>query len=221
MTTISWPGKADYRPDVDGLRAVAVALVILYHAGLGFPGGFIGVDVFFVISGFIITRLLVREIEENVFTFRGFWARRIGRIVPAATAMTLVVLAIGSILLLPSDYVDLAMGSIAQQSMLSNVYLWKTSGYFAKPAEMNPLLHTWSLAVEEQFYLAYPLFIVMFRGDRAGWMPVALGVLAVGSFLLSCYGTIHFPSATFFLLPTRAWEIAIGGLVCFLPTPSW
>ena len=213
--------KSDYRPDIDGLRAVAVALVILFHAGLGFPGGFIGVDVFFVISGFLITQLLTREIDEQTFTFAGFWARRIGRIVPAATTMTLVVLVMGFFLLLPSDYVDLGLCAIAQQCMASNVYLWKTTGYFAGPAEMNPLLHTWSLAVEEQFYLGYPLFLALFRGARIGWRATGLATLAVASFLLSCYGTSHFPSATFFLLPTRAWEIAIGGLVCYLPPPSW
>ena len=213
--------KSDYRPDIDGLRAVAVALVILFHAGLGFPGGFIGVDVFFVISGFLITQLLTREIDEQTFTFAGFWARRIGRIVPAATTMTLAVLVMGFFLLLPSDYVDLGLCAIAQQCMASNVYLWKTTGYFAGPAEMNPLLHTWSLAVEEQFYLGYPLFLALFRGARIGWRATGLATLAVASFLLSCYGTSHFPSATFFLLPTRAWEIAIGGLVCYLPPPSW
>jgi len=203
----------EYRPDIDGLRAVAVTIVILFHAGLGFPGGFIGVDVFFVISGFLITRLITSEVERGVFTFSGFWARRIGRIVPAATAMILGVLAVGILLLLPEDLVDVAACAVAQQCMAANVYLWKTTGYFAGPAEMNPLLHTWSLAVEEQFYILYPLLLGLFGRVRANTRLLGLAAVTAASFALGVYGTSHWPSAAFYLLPTRAWEISLGGIV--------
>ncbi len=209
-----------YRPDVDGLRAVAVILVLLFHAGLGFSGGFIGVDVFFVISGFLITGLILKEQESGKFSLANFWVRRIRRIIPAATVVVVAVLVAGFFILLPADYQDLGKSTIAQQLMLSNVYFWRNTGYFDGPADLKPLLHTWSLAVEEQFYLGYP-FLMMFLhrfGRKVTFVTLAL--LGVGSLIVSVYGVEHYPSATFFLLPTRAWELLIGGLICFLPKPT-
>lgn len=209
-----------YRPDVDGLRAIAVTLVLLFHAGLGFSGGFIGVDVFFVISGFLITGLILKEQDAGKFSLANFWVRRIRRIIPAATVVVVTVLVAGFFLLLPSDFEDLGKSTIAQQLMLSNVYFWRNTGYFDGPADLKPLLHTWSLAVEEQFYLGYP-FLLMFLhrwGRKATF--VTLMVLGLGSLAISEYGVHHHPSATFFLLPTRAWELLIGGLICFLPKPN-
>lgn len=209
-----------YRPDVDGLRAVAVMLVLLYHAGLGFPGGYIGVDVFFVISGFLITGLILKEQNAGTFSLANFWVRRIRRIIPAATVMVVAVLVVGFFLLLPNDYSDLGKSTIAQQLMFSNVYFWQNTGYFDGPADLKPLLHTWSLAVEEQFYLGYPLLLILLKRFRRGTTPIVLGLLALGSLVLSQYGVNHHPSATFFLLPTRAWELLIGGLICFMPKPT-
>lgn len=206
-----------YRPDVDGLRAVAVILVLLFHADLGFSGGFIGVDVFFVLSGFLITGLILKEQEAEKFKLANFWIRRIRRIIPAATVLVIAVLVAGFFVLLPGDYADLGKSAIAQQLMLSNVYFWQNTGYFDGPAELKPLLHTWSLAVEEQFYLGYPFLLVLLHllGRRA--MVTMLAALAIVSLVVSQYGVIHYPSATFFLLPTRAWELLIGGLIWFIP----
>lgn len=209
-----------YRPDVDGLRAVAVTMVILFHAGLGFTGGFIGVDVFFVISGFLITGLILKEQDAGKFSLANFWVRRIRRIIPAATVMVVAVLIAGFFLLLPSDYEDLGKSTIAQQLMLSNVYFWQNTGYFDGPSDLKPLLHTWSLAVEEQFYLGYPfLLMFLYRFGRKATFATLI-TLCLGSLAVSEYGVHHHPSATFFLLPTRAWELLIGGLIFFLPRPS-
>jgi peptidoglycan/LPS O-acetylase OafA/YrhL len=209
-----------YRPDVDGLRAVAVLLVLLFHAELGFSGGFIGVDVFFVISGFLITGLILKDQAAGRFSLERFWVRRIRRIIPAATTMVLAVLAAGLFLLLPGAFADLSQSAIAQQLMYSNVYFWKHTGYFDGAADLKPLLHTWSLAVEEQFYLGYPFVLVLLQrfGRRA--MASMLACVALASLIASEYGLRHDPSGAFFLLPTRAWELLLGGLVCFLPAPT-
>ena len=209
-----------YRPDVDGLRAVAVTLVLLFHAGLGFSGGFIGVDVFFVISGFLITGLILKEQESGKFSLANFWVRRIRRIIPAATVVVVAVLVAGFFILLPRDYEDLGKSAIAQQLMLSNVYFWRNTGYFDGPADLKALLHTWSLAVEEQFYLGYPFLMMLLHRFGRKVTVGALTFLGVGSLIVSVYGVEHHPSATFFLLPTRAWELLIGGLICFLPKPT-
>jgi peptidoglycan/LPS O-acetylase OafA/YrhL len=209
--------KFKYRPDVDGLRAVAVSMVMLYHAGLGFPGGFVGVDVFFVISGFLITGLILKERMAGTFSFPNFWIRRIRRIIPASTFMALTVLLTGAFLLLPNDYKDLGKSAIAQQFALSNVYFWQTTGYFDGPSDLKPFLHTWSLAVEEQFYLGYPFLIFVLTRFPKTITTGGVLSLCVLSFAISCWGVVHYPSATFFLLPTRAWELLLGGLICFAP----
>src|SRR5580704_3332118 len=149
-----------YRPDVDGLRAVAVILVLLFHAGFGCPGGFIGVDVFFVISGFLITGLILKEQRGEGFHLSQFWIRRIRRIMPAATFVVATTLVANYFILLPVDYERLSKTTIAQQVMVSNLYFYRTTGYFDENADEKPLLHTWSLAVEEQFYIAYPFLLM-------------------------------------------------------------
>lgn len=209
-----------YRPDVDGLRAIAVILVLLFHAGVGITGGFVGVDVFFVISGFLITGLILRELDAGQFSLTNFWLRRIRRIIPAATVMVVAVLAAGHVLLLPVNYADVAKSAIAQQLMAANVFFWRSHDYFHEASELKPLLHTWSLAVEEQFYLGYPFLLMGLHrwGRRA--TAVALTLLCLASLAASVYGVQHYPKATFYLLPTRAWELLIGGLICFLPRPS-
>ena len=207
-----------YRPDIDGLRAVAVVLVLLFHANLCVPGGFIGVDVFFVISGYLITGLIWRQQQEGTFSLRNFWSRRIRRIIPASVVMATGTLVAGAILLFPVDYEELARSTIAQQTMLSNVFFWRNTGYFQGPAELKPLLHTWSLAVEEQFYLIYPLVLIAMARMRPRSKASLLAVVAVVSFAISEWGCRHHPSATFYLLPTRAWELLLGGVLCFLPS---
>lgn len=209
-----------YRPDVDGLRAVAVTLVLLFHAGLGFSGGFIGVDVFFVISGFLITGLILKEQDAGTFSLANFWIRRIRRIIPAATTMVLVVLVVSFFLLIPVDYADLGKSAVAQQLMLSNVYFWKNTGYFDGPADLKPLLHTWSLAVEEQYYLGYPFLLMLLHRFGRRLTFVVLGFFALGSLAVSQWGVQHHPPAAFYLLPPRAWEMLLGGLICFLPKPT-
>lgn len=202
-----------YRPDVDGLRAVAVTLVVLFHAKLGFPGGYVGVDVFFVISGFLITGLLERDLDSGKFSIAAFWDRRIRRIVPALTVNVIVTLLVGWLLLLPVDVVELSKSAIAQVFMCANIYFWKSTGYFDGPAEMKPLLHMWSLAVEEQFYLIFPPAFLVLRRRFRQHSTLALCGTALGSLCLCEYGLSWRPAAAYFLLPTRAWELLAGCLL--------
>ncbi|MEL7265757.1 MAG: acyltransferase, partial [Planctomycetota bacterium] len=204
-----------YRPELDGLRAVAIALVVLYHAGWGFPGGFVGVDVFFVLSGYLITGVILNDIRDGSFRYQRFLRRRISRVVPAASIMTLSVLLLGIFTLLPSDLVGLSKASISHQLGVSNVFFWRTQGYFAPQTEFLPLLHTWSLAIEEQFYLLFPLGFLIFRQrlKALGWLCVlALLVSAIASFWMTPVKS----AASFYLLPTRAWEFLLG-VVLWLP----
>jgi peptidoglycan/LPS O-acetylase OafA/YrhL len=163
----------DYRPDVDGLRAVAVLPVVLFHAGVGgFPGGYVGVDVFFVISGYLITRILLRELECGDYSVLRFYARRVRRIFPALFALLAAVTAAGWFLLLPREYNDLGNALAAATFFYSNYHFMGETGYFAAPAETQPLLHTWSLAVEEQFYIVFPFLLwALARAARARHCP--------------------------------------------------
>lgn len=213
-----------HRPEVDGLRALAVAAVVLFHAGLGLPGGYVGVDVFFVISGFLITSLIIRDLENDRFSLVDFWERRARRIVPAAAAMVLATLAVGWFLLLPGEYVDLAKSAIAQTFFAANVFFWRSSDYFSGAAEEMPLLHTWSLAVEEQFYLFVPLLLlVLFRWHRfrgRAMLVAVIGTTLLTSLALSMYAVPRIPGAAFYLLPTRAWEMLFGSLIAVVPGRS-
>ena len=203
----------EYRPDIDGLRAVAVIAVILFHANLGLPGGYVGVDVFFVISGFLITSLILQELSTGRFSLAGFWDRRIRRIFPASAVVISCTLAVGVALLLPTDLKELVKSAMAQMVLGANVFFWRNSGYFDGPAELKPLLHTWSLAVEEQFYLGFPLLLIACRRLSHRRMQLVLCALFVISFLLSVAGTYVRPIPTFYLLPTRAWELMCGALL--------
>ena len=154
----------NYRPDIDGLRAVAVLAVVLHHLSAPLmPGGYIGVDVFFVISGYLITRIISREMEEGTFTFARFYERRARRIFPALFAVLAVTLVAGFLLVLPSDYSATLRGALGTLFFASNIVFWRDAahGYFeATDAGLNPLLHTWSLAVEEQFYVFFPVLLL-------------------------------------------------------------
>ncbi|MEI7732725.1 MAG: acyltransferase [Verrucomicrobiota bacterium] len=216
-----------YRPEVDGLRAIAVLAVVLFHSGLGLPGGYIGVDVFFVISGYLITSLIINDLQQGKFTLANFWERRARRIIPALVTVVLATLIAGWFLLLPKDYVALGKSAACQSVFGANIHFWLTpvGGYFtAGTADEMPLLHTWSLAVEEQFYMIVPLTlaaIFRFPGLRTRRMLLAIfstGILA--SFLVSVYGVAHHRSAAFYLLPTRAWELLLGSALAIFPS-SW
>lgn len=201
-----------YRADIDGLRAVAVCTVLLFHAGLGLlPGGFIGVDVFFVISGYLITSIILAELERGQFSILGFYERRIRRISPALTVVIAASIAIGWFVLTPYDYMHFGRSVIATAAFYSNFYFDSQSGYFAPASETQPLLHTWSLGVEEQFYLLVPGFLLLLALPRIRHFrtPAFLGIMAL-SFAMSVYGVEEDRSSAFYLLPSRAFELMIG-----------
>lgn len=205
-----------YRPDIDGLRAIAVLGVLFFHAGLGCQGGFVGVDVFFVISGFLITSLILRDLREGTFSFVDFWARRIRRIVPALAAMTLAVVVIGYFGMFPDYYEALGKQVIALVLCVSNVKFWKETGYFDTASDEKPLLHTWSLSVEEQFYFIIPIALfLVFRFKREKLALPLIALTCVISLVASVYAVTNHPSANFYLLPTRAWELGAGSLLAF------
>lgn len=204
-----------YRPDVDGLRALAVLPVLLFHAGLGCRGGFVGVDVFFVISGYVISSLILREISAGSFSMLQFWERRIRRIMPALTFMVVAVLVAAWLFSLPEDFLRIGKSVLAQALMGANFYFWKDGNYFDLGADTKPLLHTWSLAVEEQFYLLFPLLLTYLVRARPGSWQRWLGGITLGSVVL-CVAlsySSHNQRAAFYLLPARAWELLLGVLL--------
>jgi peptidoglycan/LPS O-acetylase OafA/YrhL len=203
-----------YRPEIDGLRALAVIAVVFYHGGVaGFRGGFVGVDVFFVISGFLITSLILTDVQRGEFSLLGFWERRARRILPALLTVVLVALAVGLILMVPEDFETLSRSAIAQSVFASNIFFWREAGYFGPTADELPLLHTWSLAVEEQFYLLFPvsLFLISRYALRLRWIAVAAAVVV--SLLISIWAIDGHETSGFYLLPSRAWELGVGALV--------
>ena len=207
-----------YCPHIDGLRAVAVLLVLFFHYGLGATGGYTGVDVFFVISGFLITSIILRDLEGGSFTLANFWERRARRILPALAVVLGAVFLAAWFLFLPSDFMNLGESLFAQAVFLQNVVFWHGEGYFSALAETQPLLHTWSLAVEEQYYLIFPAALLLLSrwGGRRLFVPV-LAATALISFALGVAGIRFFPSASFYFLPTRAWELLAGALVALAP----
>lgn len=212
--------KASYRPDIDGLRAVAVLPVVFFHAGFRFvQGGFVGVDIFFVISGFLITGILAREIAQGRYSIVEFYRRRARRIFPALTAVTLATLVAAYFILTPGEYVELAKSAAAVSIFSSNIYFWKSVSYFQSGNEFRPLLHTWSLAVEEQYYLFFPLLLRLLHLRTRG-IVTALWVICLASLALAAFMVPWKPSAAFYLLPTRAWELMLGGLLAVGETPK-
>lgn len=211
--------KSHYRADIDGLRAIAVVGVVIFHANLGLPGGFVGVDVFFVISGYLITNIILGDLEKGKFSMLDFWERRIRRIFPALAVVVLFCLIAGWFLLLPFGYLVLAQATIALSCFASNIQFWRTISYWSPAAEENPLLHTWSLSVEEQFYLVVPLLIAgLYKFKRGLFVPFVIASCVIVSFVVSIYWVRAVPAGAFYLLPSRAWELGVGALVCFLPT---
>jgi len=210
-----------YRPDIDGLRALAILPILLLHCGVTrLRGGFVGVDIFFVISGFLITAIMVRDIAEDRFSITRFYRHRIVRILPALLVMMAVTLVLGCIILLPNQLRDLGRSAAATSAFASNIYFYLTSDYFAAASDAKPLVHTWSLAVEEQFYLLYPLLLWALRGMARQRLAWVIGGMALVSFVAGGWLAIYQPSAGFFLLPARIWELSLGALVALGAVPA-
>lgn len=210
-----------YKPHIDGLRAVAVLLVIFHHLGdWGVTqGGFIGVDVFFVISGFLITSIVKVDIESGRFSFGAFYKRRVVRLAPAYYTVLLATTIAALVWMLPAELLAYAESVVASSVFLANFHMWKeVGGYFGANAETTPLLHLWSLAVEEQFYLFWP--VVLLIGHRLfsnRWMLWAVVVVAVVGTVASQWGVLHAPAAAYYLLSTRFFELALGAVLAYLP----
>ncbi|MFD2438079.1 acyltransferase family protein [Modicisalibacter luteus] len=209
----------EFRRDINGLRAIAVALVVLFHFGIpGMQGGFIGVDVFFVISGYLMTGIIFSRMRKDSFSVLGFYLDRARRIVPALACVCFIVLLVGWVLLLPGGYEELANQVLGSLTFVSNFIYTQDSGYFEQAVHDNWLLHTWSLSVEWQFYLIYPIAIVALRQffplHSIRWFIVIAAIL---SFALSIYASGRWPTHAFYLLPTRAWEMMVGALVFLFP----
>ena len=208
-----------YRSEIDGLRALAVIPVILFHAGFDmFDGGFVGVDIFFVISGYLITSIIHDEIRNDSFSIISFYERRIRRILPALFFVSLACIPFAWLWLFPVQYKDFSQDLVAVNLFSSNILFWLQSGYFAPASELKPLLHTWSLAVEEQFYVFFPLVLLLFRKFRDNSLLILLIIIALLSLGLSEYGARYYPKANFYLLPSRAWELGVGSILA-ISTP--
>lgn len=208
----------NFRNDINGLRAIAVAAVVLYHFGVtGFSGGFVGVDIFFVISGFLMTRIIISGMERGDFSLRDFYLARAKRIIPALLALCTVLIVLGWFFLATSDYRQLGLHAASALFFVSNFRFWKEAGYFDAGSHEKWLLHTWSLSVEWQFYILLPLGVLLvwhwFGKRGVKWALCAIGVL---SFALSIYASSRWPGMAFYLLPTRAWEMLAGGMVWWL-----
>src|SRR5580698_3842238 len=212
-----------YRADIDGLRALAVIPVLFYHVGIpGFGGGFVGVDIFFVISGYLICGPIDKDIKSGSFSLGNFYKRRILRILPALFVMFLVTSILAYVYCLPVELENYSRSLASAIGSISNVYFAATTGYFDAPAETKPLLHTWSLSVEEQFYIVCPLFMLAcyrFCPKRLNAL-VAAGVLL--SFTAAVLAYTRNPTFAFFLTPFRAWELLLGALlgIRFFPAPA-
>jgi peptidoglycan/LPS O-acetylase OafA/YrhL len=203
-----------YRPDIDGLRAVAVILVVFFHLNVpGFAGGFIGVDIFFVISGFLITAVIRRDLEAGEFSLAAFYERRVRRILPALFALIAATFVLSILLFLPDALAGFGRSAMTTALFISNVQFWRESGYFGTAATLKPLLHTWSLAVEEQFYLAFPLLLLLLRKWRRTTLLLLLATLAILSFFLSVWLVRWHVYAAFYSGPSRAWELGIGSVL--------
>ena len=205
-----------YRAEIDGLRALAVMPVILFHAGFEwFSGGFVGVDVFFVISGYLIATILIEDLENNRFSIVNFYERRARRILPALFFVLAACLPFAWLWLTPTDLKDFGASLVAVSFFSSNILFWLESGYFSTAAELKPLLHTWSLAVEEQYYILFPIFLMLTWRMGVKWILILLSMAFFLSLGVAEWGAYNRPSASFFLLPTRGWELLVGVFAAF------
>lgn len=204
-------------PAIDGMRALAILPVIAYHANSALmPSGFLGVDVFFVISGYLITRLILGEMQRGQFSMLAFWERRVRRLLPAAICMTLACWILGFFLFLPDELQRLSKEMLAQSFFVSNIYFWIDADYFAAKSELRPLLHTWSLSVEEQFYLlAAPLLAIIWVRWKTSGLKSAVWLVTLASFSAAIIWRQTDRDATFYLLQFRAWELGLGAILVF------
>ena len=217
-----------YRAEIDGLRALAVLPVIFFHAGFEqFSGGFVGVDVFFVISGYLITSIILSEITEKKFTISNFYERRARRILPPLFFVMAVCIPFAWLWLTPSDLKDFGQSLVAVSFFSSNILFWSETGYFDTASELKPLLHTWSLAVEEQYYIIFPIFLLLAWQLGLRWIILILCIMFLTSFGLSEWTTNNNPSTSFYMLHTRGWELLIGVFVAIylknndMPNLNW
>jgi peptidoglycan/LPS O-acetylase OafA/YrhL len=208
---------SSYRPEIDGLRAISVIAVILFHSDIGnFSRGFIGVDIFFVISGYLITRLIAEQLQQGTFRFADFYERRARRILPALLFVLLCTMVPAWLWMSPGELERYSVTSIAAVFFVANMTLWQSIDYFHETAIENPLLHLWSLSVEEQYYLVFPLFIWAIWKYRPGWLLTALGVCALASLGISEWGWRNASVANYYLSVTRAWELLAGAICAVL-----
>ncbi len=207
-------GSNQYRPEIDGLRALAIVPVVVYHAGVsGFGGGYVGVDVFFVISGYLITSIILAEKSVGKFTMSGFYERRARRILPALFFLMIAGIPFAWFWMTPHHLKGYAQSMVATSVFLPNIYFFLKSSYFDIDADEKPLLHTWSLGVEEQYYLTFPLFVILaWRWGliRFAWV---VAIVALSSLGVSEWASRAYPVANFYLAPTRAWELSLGSLL--------
>lgn len=218
------PSPVSFREDINGLRAYAVIAVLLFHFSLiGLPGGFAGVDVFFVISGYLMTAIIVNGREKGSFSIVKFYMARARRILPALMVLIIFLLVLGWFWLPTTDYKALGSQSVFSLTFMSNIYYFLSAGYFDVASHEKWLLHTWSLAVEAQFYVLYPLFVAIIWRLWPGLKALILSLLVifVVSLVANIMATIWYPSAAFYLLPTRGWELAAGGLVYLVARQGW
>ena len=205
-----------YRSEIDGLRAIAVLPVILFHTGAQtFAGGFVGVDIFFVISGYLITTIILAEKLAGTFMLFNFYERRARRILPALFTVMFACLPFAWAWMSPSYMKEFSQSLVAVYLFVSNVFFWREGGYFEPASGLRPLLHTWSLAVEEQYYLLFPVFLMLTWQLGKRWIVGILVVVAVSSLAIAQWGALNKPAATFYLLPTRGWELLLGVFVAF------
>jgi len=211
-----------YRPEIDGIRAVAVVLVLIYHAGFNiegtalFKGGFLGVDVFFVISGFLITTIIQKKIEVGTFTFIDFYSRRARRILPTLFTVLLAVLPVAWIYMKPKAIIEFANSILASLFFSSNINFLFEDSYTAESSLLKPLLHTWSLSLEEQFYFFFPILLILIHKFFKTRLLTVLILGFVGSFVGAVYSSVHMPDTSFFMIHTRSWELLAGSILAVM-----
>ncbi len=208
-----------YRGDIDGLRAVAVSAVIAYHLSAdSLPGGYLGVDIFFVLSGFLITTIIWNDLKKDRFSIRKFYERRIRRIMPALIAVLIPTSVVAVVVLLPADLIGFGRSLLATIVFFPNVYFWRDTNYFARAAEEKPLLHLWSLGVEEQFYVLFPLLLLVIASTWRRHALVLVGALTLASLAVNiALNKFDAANTAFFLLPPRAWELGAGAVLALAP----